>query len=169
MSNSDGHRHDDCSIKMSVKEEFTDIKYSDDVSTTQMEIKQEQGNTTQDDPSSNDYCHFAGLNLDIKRDITHTIKSNVCSWCDVSFDQIDTLKTHMMTCTEETPMSGYQYDKSFNQTSSVNTHIMTHTGGKTYSCSPCDTKCNNTSNLKTHIRIHTGEKPFSNYQSWGNI
>ena len=41
MSNSDGHRHDDCSIMMSVKDECIDIKYSDDVSTTKMEIKQE--------------------------------------------------------------------------------------------------------------------------------
>ena len=40
MSNSDGHRHDDCSIMMSVKEECIDTKYSHDVSTTNMEIKQ---------------------------------------------------------------------------------------------------------------------------------
>ena len=42
VSNSDGHRHDNCSIMMSVKNEFIDIKYSDDVLTTKMEIKQEQ-------------------------------------------------------------------------------------------------------------------------------
>ena len=63
MSNSNGHRHDHCSSMMSVKAECIDIKYSDDVLTTKMEIKQEEGNTTQDDPSSNDNCHFAALTL----------------------------------------------------------------------------------------------------------
>ena len=103
MSNSDGHRHDHCSIMMSVKDEYIDIKYTDEVSTTKMEIKQEPGNTTHDYLSSNDNCHFTGLTLDIEQDIKHIIKSNVCYMCDMSFNQIDRLETHMMTCTGKKP------------------------------------------------------------------
>ena len=119
LSNSDVLRQDGCSIMMSVKEEVIDIKYSDSVSTTKMEIKQEQEYNTQDYPSHRDNCHFTGLTLDIKPDsATHIVNSNVCSQCDMSFNQTKKLRTHMMTCTGENPQcqTGCQCHNSCNKT-----------------------------------------------------
>ena len=133
MSNSDGHGHGDCSIMMSVKEEFIDINYSDDVSTTKMEIKQE---------------HTGG-------------KPYSCSWCDTKFNNTSSLKSHMRIHTGEKPYSCSHCDKRFTQVSSLNRHMRIHTGEKPYSCSQCGMIFTDIGNLKRHKRIHTGEQPYS--------
>ena len=183
MSNSDGHRHDHCSIMMSVKEECIDTKYSDDVSTTRMEINREQRHTTQDDPSINEHCHFTRLNLDIKRDITHLIKSNVCSRCDMSFDLIDRLKIHKITCTGENPKPGSQCDNSCNQThrprrtpvrdqqyssqcdtsclKRANSRRITNTRRKKHYCYLCNKTLSNSVHLRRNMIIHNGEQSYS--------
>ena len=116
ISNSNGLKHDDCPIMMSVKEECIDMKYSDAVSTTKIEIKQEQGNTTQYDPSRNDHCCSAKFTSDIKPlvlkvDLKTPPMLHTCSHCSQSFNQTNHLKTHMMTHTGGKPYSSSQCDK----------------------------------------------------------
>ena len=192
---SDGLRHDECSIVMSIKEEIIDIKYPDNVSATIMKIKEEQGNTTQDDLFSNDHCHFTELTLDIKPDsVTDVIKSNVSSPCDMRFNQIDRLKTHMMTCAGENTQSGSSCDDNCKQIGplemtrikgkqylcqcdgryckrahSHRKHTITNTRQKRHSCYQCNKIFYNFVDLKRHMITHTGKKPYSCSQCGKNF
>ena len=184
MPISDGLRRDECSILMSIKEELIGSKYPDTVSATIMEIKEEQGNTTPDYLFSNDHCND---HLDIKPDsVKDIIKSNVNYPCDISFNQIDRLQTHMMTCAGENAQSGSSCDDSCNQTGtlemtrikgeqyssqsdsrcckrahSCSLHTVTNNRRKKHSCYQCNKTFYNFVDLKRHMSIHTGEKAYA--------
>ena len=130
---SDVASDDNCSILMSVKDEYAD---SDVATGSRLTIKQEQGNITPDDP----------YNIKLKTHLmTHAgDKPYACLQCDKRFIQARNLKTHMMT----------------SHTGHLQRRMMAHTGDKPYSCSHCHKRYIRRSSLKIHLMIHTGEEPY---------
>ena len=183
IDDSDELKHYGCSILMSVKDEFIDIK-STNVFTDeeQMNIKHEDGSSTQ--------FRLTGLTLGMKPDgVKHIAKSTPSSTCNRHTSPTGQPKTQMLACAQEKLFSCSQCDKSFNDTSSLKKHMMTHIESKSYPCSQCGKsfkckqyfkkhiKCHNTDksyicsqcgksfyyeiNLAKHMRTHTNAKPYS--------
>ena len=149
IDKSEDVEHDDCSILISVKDEY------DDIECKEVEIKQEQVNVTHDDNAT-------GFIMAIKPDSnTHIYNSNAGSRCDKCFDHDICIRKDMMIHTGEKPFSCDQCDKSFYQTSHLKTHMKIHTGEKPFSCHQCDKSFYQASHLQTHMWIHTGDKPFA--------
>ena len=149
IDKSEDVEHDDCSILMSVKEEYYDIECNE------LEIKQEPVNVAQDDNAT---CFI----MTIKPDrTTHISNSNAGSRCDKCFDHDSCIRKDMMFHTGEKTFSCDQCDKSFKQMNYLRKHLMTHTGEKTFSCYLCDKRFAASNNLKKHMMIHSGERSYS--------
>ena len=85
MCRSEGLGHDNCSIMMSVKEEYIDSHVA---TASELKIKQEQGNVTPDDPYNIDNVH--PTSLDIKPDnILMSVKEEYIDLMSVKEEYID--------------------------------------------------------------------------------
>ena len=118
IDKSEDMEHDDCSILISVKDEYNDIECNE------LEIKQEPVNVTQEDNST-------GFIMAIKPDnTTHISNSNAGSRCDKCFDHDSSIMKDMMIHTGEKQFSCDQCDKSFKQMNNLGKQLRIHNGKK---------------------------------------
>ena len=155
--------HDTCSILTSVKEECID---SDVPAASQLKIKEEPGNVTEDvssntlDIKPETVMHIVRSNTYSSKLQTHMVYAGEEQYSD-NFNTTSHLKRHLMTHIDGNPYSCSKCDKSFNQNRDLKSHMLTHARENQYSCFLCHKSFSNTSHLKTHIITHTVEKPYS--------
>ena len=106
-------------------------------------------------------------------------KSNICTKCDRSFNDIRDLKNHMLSHVRKNNccgICGKAFLRSDELTKHITVHVrakantcvkdiqtFSHTGDKShkykYKCEFCDKYFKQLRSLKNHVRSHTGEKP----------
>uniref|UniRef100_A0A1B8XZ33 C2H2-type domain-containing protein n=1 Tax=Xenopus tropicalis TaxID=8364 RepID=A0A1B8XZ33_XENTR len=109
-------------------------------------------------------CHarFASYKDLVSHLITHTEEKPIsCSICGKSFKRHAEYIRHQKIHTGEKPFICSECGKCFKQRSELNLHRRTHTGEKPFSCSECGKCFKRRSIVVEHQRIHTGEKPFT--------
>ncbi|XP_076049921.1 uncharacterized protein LOC143030639 [Oratosquilla oratoria] len=92
---------------------------------------------------------------------THTgEKPYTCTRCKAAFSgSAGNLKRHVRTHTREKPECAY-CQASFSQFNSLKSHRTTHTGQKPFKCTVCQASFKQSCSLSRHMIIHANEKPF---------
>ncbi|KAG8431442.1 hypothetical protein GDO86_018726 [Hymenochirus boettgeri] len=109
-------------------------------------------------------CHarFASYRDLVSHLITHSEEKPIsCPTCGKSFKRHGEYIRHQKIHTGEKPFTCSECGKCFKQRSELNLHRRTHTGEKPFSCSECGKCFKRRSIVVEHQRIHTGEKPFT--------
>ena len=92
-----------------------------------------------------------------KEKVDNPEKISSCEVCTKEFMSNSTLKTHMITHTDEKPYKCETCDKRFNQKVTCERHQVLHTGIKAFKCEFCEKRFRRRDTLKEHTsRKHNG-------------
>ena len=85
------------------------------------------------------------------------MKNNQCEVCDISFNDIQILKTHLKIHTGQKHKCR-TCEKQYATPGSLRTHEVIHQDERKFKCEFCGKTCKRKNDLKIHERIHTSEK-----------
>ena len=104
------------------------------------------------------YSKESAVQLPLKSGMKISARIRSCKYCEKTFTQQHSVKTHERIHTGEKPYSCKYCEKKFSQQQSVKAHERIHTGEKPYPCNNCNYRATSRGNITKHELIHTKEK-----------